>query len=308
MTDMLDAGIPAPTPAAADVVSSAWADQSRWSRFRAWARSDRVAAVALGYLVVLVVLMIFADVLSRHDPGTQDVSNMLGGPSSTHWLGTDDLGRDVFARLLSGARVSVLAALLAVTVGVVIGTPIGIITGYLGGRVDDIIMRVVDTLLSFPAIILAIAVTAALGPGLFNAMLAIGIVMSPVFARLMRGQVLTVKEELYIDAATSFGSTSRQIILSHIVPNSIQPIIVQASLSLAVALIAEASLSFLGLGVQPPQSSWGFMLGRAYRDMHTAPFQMVVPGLAIMLTVLAFNMLGDSLRVVLDPTSRHRRR
>ncbi|MFV0309780.1 MAG: ABC transporter permease [Desertimonas sp.] len=302
--------IEAPTPSAPDDDASVAvrAPVGRWRRFRSWVRRRPATALALGWLVLLVLGMLLAEVVSRHDPATQDVLNMLDGPSAEHWLGTDDLGRDVFARLLSGARVSMLAAVLAVVVAVGIGTPIGIVTGYLGGKVDDIMMRVVDTMLSFPAIILAIAVTAALGPGLNNAMIAIGIVLSPVFARLMRGQVLAVKEELYVDAARSFGARGYQIVLSHIVPNAIQPIIVQASLSFAVALIAEASLSFLGLGVQPPQSSWGFMLGRAYRDMHKAPFQMVVPGMAIMLTVLSFNLLGDALRVWLDPTSRGRNR
>lgn len=303
-----------PMPALADselhaaTVDATVPDPSGARSFRRWARREPAAAAALGFLVLLGLVIVFAPLLAPQDPAEQDVVRMLAGPSRTNFLGTDDLGRDVLSRMLYGARVSVLSAFLAVGVALALGTPVGIVTGYLGGRTDDFVMRVVDTLMSFPAIILAIAVTAALGPGLTNAMLALGIVLSPIFARLMRAQVMAVKGELYIDAARSFGGRDRSIIWRHIIPNSIQPVIVQCPLMLAVALIAEASLSFLGLGVQPPDSSWGSMLGRAYRNMQIAPLQMIVPGSAIVLTVLAFNMLGDALRVVLDPMSRHGRK
>lgn len=307
-----DAVVPAPGatgPGSAPITGASSAPApTRRAAFGRWARREKAAATALGFLVVLGLVMILAPVLAPHDPATQDLSNMLGGISGTHWFGTDDLGRDVFSRMLFGARASVLSAMLAVVVALGLGTPLGILTGYLGGRVDDVFMRIVDTLMSFPAIILAIAVTAALGPGLTNAMIAVGIVLSPIFARLMRGQVMAVKGELYVDASKTFGAPHRYIVGRHVLPNAIQPVIVQCALMLAVALIAEASLSFLGLGVQPPDPSWGAMLGRAYRNMHIAPFQMLVPGSAIVLTVLAFNTLGDALRILLDPMSRHGRK
>lgn len=271
-----------------------------------WLRRDTRAALSLGFLLLLFVVALLAGVIAPHSPTEQDVNNALLPPSAEHLLGTDDLGRDVLSRLIHGAPATLYASFLAVGIACLIGIPIGLLAGFLGGWVDDGIGRVVDTLLSFPAIVLAIGVTGALGIGLTNGMVAIGIVFSPLLARLVRAQTLIVKQELYVDAARCFGAGNTRIILQHIVPNAIQPVIVQITLLLAAALLAEASLSFLGLGVQPPQPSWGSMLARAYNYLEIAPEQMYAPGLAILLTALSFNALGESLRVALDPTMKHR--
>lgn len=273
-------------------------------------RADRLWLVAqdwrgltsIGYLMVLVTLALLAPLLASHEPNAQNFDAILAPAGSPGYpLGSDDLGRDVFSRLIHGARASLLASFLAVVVALLIGIPFGLVAGYLGGIVDSAIMRVVDTLLSFPAIILAIAITAALQPSLVNSMISVGIVFSPSVARLMRAQVLAVKQETYVEAARSFGSRSGHLVLKHLLPNSIQPVLVQSSLLLAHALIAEASLSFLGLGVQPPDPSWGSMLARAYTFLYQAPLQMLVPGLAIAATALAFNALGDAAQQSLDP-------
>ena len=271
-----------------------------------WLRRDLRATLSLGFLVFLVVVAVLAPVLAPHSPTTQDVNSMLLAPSGEHLLGTDDLGRDVLSRLIHGAPATLYASFLAVSIACLIGLPVGLIAGFVGGWLDDAISRMVDTLLSFPAIVLAIGVTGALGIGLTNGMIAVGIVFSPLLARLVRAQTLIVKQELYVDAARCFGASASRIIVQHIVPNAIQPVIVQVTLLLAAALLAEASLSFLGLGVQPPQPSWGAMLARAYNYLEIAPEQMYAPGFAILLTALSFNALGESLRVALDPTMKHR--
>ncbi len=274
--------------------------------FLRWLRTHPAAGASLLFLVALFVLAILAPVVAPFPPTRQDVNNTLAEASLRHLLGTDDLGRDVFSRLIHGAPTTLYASFLAVTVGCVLGVPVGLLAGFVGGWVDDVISRVIDTLLSFPAIVLAIGVTGALGIGLTNGMIAVGIVFSPQLARLVRAQTLVVKQELYVDAARCFGASMTRLILKHIMPNAIQPVIVQVTLLLAVALLAEASLSFLGLGVQPPQPSWGAMLARAYNYMEIAPEQMYAPGLAILFTALAFNTLGEALRVALDPTARRR--
>jgi peptide/nickel transport system permease protein len=272
-------------------------------RFLSWMRSDLRAAVSLAFLLMLFSLSVFADVVAPHSPIAQSM-DMLAPPDATHWLGTDDLGRDVFSRLIHGAPMTLYASFLAVGVGTLIGLPVGIMAGYLGGWVDGLTGRVIDALLSFPSIVLAIAVTGALGIGLTNSMIAVGIVFSPGLARLIRVQTIVVKNDLYVDAARTFGMSPLRIVWRHILPNAIQPFIVQVTLLLATALLAEASLSFLGLGVQPPQPSWGQMLARSYGYMEISPEQMYAPGLAILFTALAFNALGESLRAVLDPTRR----
>jgi peptide/nickel transport system permease protein len=271
-----------------------------------WLSRDRRAALTLGYLGFLVLLALLAPWIAPYSPTAQDFAAVLEPPSQTHWLGTDDLGRDIFSRLIHGAPASLYASVLAVTIATAIGAPLGLLAGFLGGWVDTIISRVVDTLLSFPGIVLAIGVTGALGIGLTHGMIAVGLVFSPIMARLARAQTLVVKNELYIDAARCFGASTWRLLGRHILPNAIQPLIVQITLLLAAALLAEASLSFLGLGVQPPQPSWGGMLARAYIYMDIAPAQMYAPGFAIMLTALAFNALGESLRVFLDPTMADR--
>lgn len=275
---------------------------SRLRGFIAFLRRDPRAALAFGALVLLLVVAVLAPWLAPYSPTAQNVSNMLAEPSAAHWLGTDDLGRDILSRLIYGAPASLFASFLAVSIAVAIGVPVGLAAGYFGGWIDDLISRAIDTLLSFPAIVLAIAVTSALGVGLTNGMIAVGIVFSPQLARLARARTLVVRSELYVDAARCFGASTRHILWRHVLPNAIQPVIVQVTLLLAAALLAEASLSFLGLGIQPPNPSWGAMLARAYQTMEVAPEQMYPPGLAILITALAFNALGESLRVALDPT------
>jgi peptide/nickel transport system permease protein len=279
---------------------------TRFRRLLRWLVSDLRATLAILVLLGLVIVAIGAPWLAPYRPTAQDVNNMLAAPSAAHLLGTDDLGRDIFSRLIHGAPATVYASLLAVSVAVAIGLPVGLIAGFFGGYTDDIISRVIDTFLSFPAIVLAIAVTGALGIGLTNGMIAIGIVMFPSLARIVRARTLIVRQELYVDASRCFGAPSWHILWKHVLPNALQPVIVQVTLLLAAALLAEASLSFLGLGIQPPNPSWGAMLARAYQYMEIAPEQMYAPGLAILVVSLAFNALGESLRIVLDPTMKDR--
>jgi peptide/nickel transport system permease protein len=282
------------------------AKMTRARRFFRWLVSDLRAALAIFVLLMLVVVAIGAPWIAPYQPTAQDVNNMLAAPSASHLLGTDDLGRDIFSRLIYGAPATVYASLLAVSVAVAIGLPVGLMAGFFGGWIDDIMSRAIDTFLSFPAIVLAIAVTGALGIGLTNGMTAVGIVMFPALARIVRARTLTVRQELYVDASRCFGAPTWHILWKHVLPNSLQPVIVQVTLLLAAALLAEASLSFLGLGIQPPNPSWGAMLARAYQYMEIAPEQMYAPGLAILVVSLAFNALGESLRIVLDPTMRDR--
>jgi peptide/nickel transport system permease protein len=283
------------------------ARRSRLHRLWRWMRSDPRAVLSISYLVLLLLFALSAPLIAPYSPVEQNVANILAPPSWDHWIGTDDLGRDVLSRLIWGAPNSLYASLLAVTVAVAIGVPIGLFAGYVGGWIDQAFSRLIDALLSFPFIVLAIAVTGALGIGLTNAMLSVGFAFAPFLARLVRAQTLVVKNALYVDAARNFGASTLHIILRHIVPNAIQPVIVQVTLMLAIALLAEASLSFLSLGVQPPHASWGGMLARAYNYIEIAPEQMYAPGIAILLTALAFNALGESMRVALDPTMKRLR-
>lgn len=275
-----------------------------WLWLRDWLSRDKRALLSLLFIAALVVVALAAPWLAPNSPTQQQLSNTLAAPSATHWLGTDDLGRDVFSRLLYGTRVAIYASFLAVGLAVLLGLPLGILAGYAGGWLDEALSRMIDTLLSFPAIVLAIAVTGALGIGLTNGMIAVGIVFAPQLARLARARTLVVRQELYVDAARCFGASTPHILLRHILPNALQPVLVQVTILLAAALLAEASLSFLGLGIQPPEPSWGAMLARAYQSMEIAPEQMYAPGLAILFTALAFNSLGEALRKELDPTNK----
>jgi peptide/nickel transport system permease protein len=279
---------------------------TRLRRFFRWLAGDLRAALAITVLLGLVIVAIGAPWIAPYPPTAQDINNMLAAPGVGHLLGTDDLGRDIFSRLVYGAPATVYASLLAVSVAVAIGLPVGLIAGFFGGWTDDIISRIIDTFLSFPAIVLAIAVTGALGIGLTNGMIAVGIVMFPALARIVRARTLIIRQELYVDASRCFGAPAWHILWKHVLPNSLPPVIVQVTLLLAAALLAEASLSFLGLGIQPPNPSWGAMLARAYQYMEIAPEQMYAPGLAILAVSLAFNALGESLRIVLDPTMKDR--
>nr|WP_166741677.1 ABC transporter permease [Cumulibacter soli] len=250
----------------------------------------------------MAILVVFAGLLAPHSPNYQDLDAVLLSPSGSHPLGTDDLGRDVLSRMIYGARVSILASLLAVSIAVVIGLPLGILAGYVGGMTDSVIMRVVDAVMSFPAIVLAIGITAALGPNVITAMAAVGVVIAPTILRLARAQTMAIKGETFIEAARSFGARGvRRMILPHVLPNVIQPVLVQIAILMGFALIAEASLSFLQLGVQPPTASWGSVLARSYTFLEQAPLQIFVPGIAIALTVFALNIVGDDIQRVLDP-------
>jgi peptide/nickel transport system permease protein len=257
------------------------------------------------YLLALVLAAIAAPWVAPHSPVEQNLRAILAEPSAAHWLGTDDLGRDVLSRLIYGVRASLYGCVLATTISIGLGVPIGLAAGFLGGWLDTAVSRTVDALLSFPAIVLAVGVTGVLGPGLTNGMIAVGFTFSPQFARLARAGALQVKNELFVDAARGFGAGPLHVLRYHVLPNAAPPLIVYSSLLLSAALLAEASLSFLGLGVQPPQASWGGMLARAYTYMESAPGQMYAPGLAILLTAVAFNGLGQSLRTVLDPKARN---
>ncbi len=272
--------------------------------FFSWLRRDLRATLSILWLVLLLVTGLLAPWIAPYSPTAQDPMDMLLPPDFQHLLGTDDLGRDVFSRLIYGAPIALYASLLAVSVALLVGLPLGLLAGFIGGWLDDAISRMIDTLLSFPAIILAVAITGAMGIGLTNGMIAVGLVFSPIVARLVRAQTMTIRNELYVDASRCFGASTPWLLVKHILPNVIQPIIVQTTLLLATALLAEASLSFLGLGVQPPDPSWGGMLARAYTYLEIAPEQMYPPGLAILFTALAYNTLGESLRVALDPVMR----
>ncbi|MGT2476297.1 ABC transporter permease [Paraburkholderia terrae] len=260
------------------------------------------AAVFGACLVALIVVMaVFAPWLTQYDPVQASFMTVRQAPSAAHWFGTDELGRDVLSRLLYGARASLLAGVVSVGIAVVLGVPLGLLAGYFGKLVDGVISRIADALLSIPFLILAIALSAFLGPSLTNAMAAIGISAMPRFIRLTRGQAISVKAEEYVEGARAIGLDHARIILRYILPNVLPPIIVQASLTVASAIIAEASLSFLGLGQLPPAPSWGSMLNTAKDFVSQAPWMSIFPGIAIFLAVLGFNLLGDGLRDALDP-------
>lgn len=262
------------------------------------------AALSVAFLLTLVVIAVLAPWLSPYDPSAQDHTKIFEPMSRDNLLGTDDLGRDVLSRLIYGARVQLYACFLAVAVGAAIGVPVGMLAGYFPGAIDDVISRIIDTFLSFPAIVLAIAVLSVLGIGLTNAMISVGIIMAPELARLTRAQVLVVRESLYVDAARCFGAKAGRILWKHILPNIAQPIIIQLTTLLAVALLAEASLSFLGLGVQPPGTSWGLMLAQAYDNIEFDPGLMYAPGFLILLTAVSFHSLGETLRMAMDPMNK----
>jgi len=260
-----------------------------------------------GSIVLLLgLLAVFGHALAPFDPLMMDFSARFAPPSWTHPFGTDDFGRDLFSRVLYGARVSVQVAFIAVSLSGVVGVTLGVLAGYLGGWLDELIMRVMDVIFAFPAVLLAITVMAILGRGVENAMIAIAIVYAPIFARVTRGAVIAVRDREFVTAARALGQSHARIMFAHVLPNALSPIIVQTSLSLAFAILAEAALSFFGLGTQPPDPSWGRMLSEGRGFLGQAPWMGIFPGLAIMLSVLGFNLLGDGLRDVLDPRWRGR--
>ena len=262
------------------------------------------AIVGLAVVLVFVVLAVFAPLLAPYDPVATNWSAIRMGPSHLNWFGTDEIGRDVFSRVIWGGRASILAGLVSVGISMVLGIPIGLLCAYAGGWADGVISRFTDAMLAVPFLILAIALSAFLGPSLNNAMVAIGVSAMPVFIRLTRAQVLQIQVEDYIEAARAVGNPHWRIALRHILPNVMPPLIVQATLSIAAAVIAEASLSFLGLGQQPPLPSWGSMLNTAKNYMDNAPWMALWPGVSIFLLVLSFNLLGDGLRDALDPRQK----
>ena len=266
----------------------------------------RTGMIGLVIVLLLVVTGLLGPIVAPYDPNEMDFAARFAGPSLAHPMGADDFGRDILSRILVGARVSLQVGIIAVTLATVVGSVLGMVAGYSSRVVDEIIMRLMDVLFAFPAILLAIAILAMLGKGVANAMIAIGIVYTPIFARIARSSVLTIRNQEYVEAANAIGARRLRILWRHIFPNSLAPLIVEISLSLAFAILAEAALSFFGLGTQPPDASWGRMLseGRAY--FRQSIWLGVFPGLAIMLTVMGFNFLGDGLRDVLDPRMRDR--
>jgi peptide/nickel transport system permease protein len=244
---------------------------------------------------------VFAPWIAPYDPLKTSWSLVRKAPSAAHWFGTDELGRDILSRVIFGTRASLSAGVISVSIAVAIGVPLGLLAGYRGGFVDALISRITDAMLACPALILAIALAAFLGPSLGNAMIAIGITATPIFIRLTRGQAINVKVENYIEAAEAIGNSSLRIALRHVLPNVVPALLVQVTLSIAGAIIAEAALSFLGLGQQPPAPSWGSMLNTAQRFLVAAPWMALWPGLSIFLIVMSFNLLGDGLRDALDP-------
>jgi len=272
--------------------------------FRRFAR-NRMALIGLWVVGLIIFLALFAPLIAPASPIKPDFENLFAPPRWwSHPFGTDDLGRDVLSRVIFGARTSLLAGMISVGLALLLGLPLGLVAGYYRGRLDDALMRLTDAMLSFPFLVLALAITAVLGAGLDRAMIAIGIVFTPAFIRLSRGQVLSEREHNYVEAARAMGATDRRIIWRHIFPNILSPVFVQASLATAVAITAEAALSFLGLGTQPPTPSWGSMLNIAQAYLSTAPWMATWPGVAIFVTVLSLNLVGDGLREALDPRLR----
>ena len=273
--------------------------------FRYFIRRNPRMLVGLVLLGILLFVAVFAPIIAPYDPIKVNISDTLEPPSLTHLLGTDDLGRDVFSRVLWGSRISLSVGVISVSIGFLLGVSIGLLAGYLGGTFDLLAMRVIDALLAFPALVLAIAITAALGPQIQNAMIAIGIVAVPGYARLTRGQVLSVRSREFITAARTVGVPPLRIVLRHIFPNIANPLIVQATLATAFAILAEAALSFLGLGPQPPFPSWGQDINYSQRYLANMKWWMSAgPGIAIFIAVFTFNFLGDALRDALDPRLR----
>ena len=275
---------------------------ARRARRRLFKRKAAVAGLVV--MTLFIGLALLAPLIVPYDPVATSWSLVRKPPTAQHWFGTDELGRDILSRTIYGARASLLAGLISVAIALGIGVPLGLLAGYRGGFADALISRITDAMLACPFLILAIALAAFLGPSLGNAMIAIGISATPVFIRLTRGQVLSVKAEDYVEAARALGNPGWRIAFSHILPNILPALLVQATLSIAAAIIAEAALSFLGLGQQPPAPSWGSMLNAAQRFLTQAPWMAIWPGLAIFLVVVSLNLLGDGLRDALDPRQR----
>ena len=265
-----------------------------------------ISLVVIAVLALIAILTALFPGILPCDPYQQDLSQSFQAPSAAHWCGTDQQGRDIFSRILVGTQVSLTVGLLAVAISLTIGVTLGAIAGYKGGAIDTVIMRIMDMMLAIPSILLAIAFMAALGKGIDKAVVAIGLVSIPEYARIVRSQILSVKANDYVAAARVIGDSDSAIIFRHVLPNVMPSIIVRATLGISSAILDCAALGFLGLGVQPPQAEWGDMLGRGRNFIFSAPYTMIFPGLAITITVLAFNLLGDGIRDAFDPKARRR--
>ncbi|EHI97329.1 ABC-type transporter, integral membrane subunit [Clostridium sp. DL-VIII] len=273
----------------------------RFKKFMGLIISNRAALVGLVIIILIVFITVFGSFIMPYDPNTGDLSSSLQTPSASHFFGTDEQGRDIFSRVIDGAKISLRVGIVAVAIALSIGTIVGSICGYFGGRLDMFLMRIMDVILAFPSLLLAIAFMAALGRGIDKAVIAISIVTIPEYARIVRGCVLSIRESEYVQAAKAIGNGDFVIIFKHVLPNILSPIIVRATLGISGAILDAAALGFLGLGVQPPYAEWGTMLGSGRTYFYNAPYIILFPGLAITITVLAFNLLGDGLRDALDP-------
>lgn len=274
---------------------------SPWKEMWMALKRNKAAMLGLTILIILFILAIFGDHIMPYNPNVGELSESLQAPSSSHWLGTDEQGRDVLSRIIDGAEISLRVGITAVVVALSIGLTLGAFAGYYGGLIDMIIMRFMDIILAFPSLLLAIALMSTLGKGIDKAIIAISVVTIPHYARIVRGSILSVKESEYVQAAKVIGNTDISIIFKHILPNVLAPIIVRATLGISIAILDTAALGFLGLGVQPPYAEWGTMLGAGRAYFFNANHLVLFPGLAITITVLAFNLLGDGLRDALDP-------
>ena len=278
----------------------------RWrQRWRIFRRS-RLALPGLVIFILFIILGVFAPWIAPFDPYANDLSNVMAPPSAEHWFGTDELGRDMLSRIIYGARISLIEGVASVGLAMVIGIPIGVLSGYVGGRIDAVVMRLIDILMAFPGVLLAIVIISILGPSLTNAILAVGIYTVPIFTRLSRALTMSAREELYIEACRAIGMSNSRILALHIFPNISAPIFTLATLRVAVAILTCASLSFLGLGAQAPLAEWGAMLSNSRTAMLIAPHLAIFPGLAIILLILGLNLLQDGIALVLDPNSEQR--
>lgn len=277
--------------------------RGQWSEAWRMLKRNKMAMIGLGILVVLILLAVFADVIADYDEVAikMNTAIRLQGPSKSHILGTDELGRDIFARIIHGARVSLQVGIIAVGIAIIVGGSLGAIAGFYGGKLDNIIMRIMDVFLAIPSILLAISIVSALGSSMPNLMIAVGVSSIPSYARIVRASVLSIKDQEFIEAARAIGAKDSRIIIKHILPNSLAPVIVQGTLGVAGAILSTAGLSFIGLGIEKPAPEWGAMLSGGRQHLRDAWHVAAFPGIAIMITILSLNLLGDGLRDALDP-------
>ncbi|WP_031305716.1 nickel transporter permease [Brevibacillus panacihumi] len=279
----------------------AYASRSQWKMMVSRFKKNKRAMVGFWMVVFCVAVALLAPWVAPYDPIEQNMQIMLEGPSLNHPFGTDEFGRDILSRIIHGTQISLMTGIVGVLIAVILGVALGTISGYFGGLADTLIMRIMDIFMAFPSFLLALAIVSVLGPGMINVMIAIGIFSVPTFARLSRSSVISIKDKEYIEAVKAMGGSHLHIIIKHVIPNSIAPIIVLSSMRIATAIITAAGLSFLGMGAQPPTPEWGAMLSTGREYLRVAPHVSTMPGLAIMFLVLGFNMLGDGLRDALDP-------